>query len=106
VLAYVLLFSTALLIWKYYEPSLQQEEDENTLKLTLSFSSDAQPPAVASPTRRVPVAPIESDRLDFWLRNHSNTIGINLTAILARKRYGKYLVYVCHENCGGNHRCE
>jgi hypothetical protein len=46
---------------------------------------------------------IDQNRLDYWLNNNSRTLGINLTAILASKRPRKYLVYVCHENCGGNY---
>ncbi|CAF0755482.1 unnamed protein product [Didymodactylos carnosus] len=39
-------------------------------------------------------------RVTYWLTN-GKTAGINLSTVLAQKNPKKYLVYVCHENCGG-----
>lgn len=89
VLGYCLFLLTVFVIWRHHEKSIQLEEDEDTLKPIISISTTAR------------VISEEENRLKYWLTNNSRTIGINLTAILAPKRPGKYLVYVCHENCGG-----
>lgn len=91
ILGYCLFLLTVILIWRHHEKSIQLEEDEDTLKPIISHSV----------SRTLPRVLYEENRLNYWLMNNSKTIGINLTAILAPKRPGKYLVYVCHENCGG-----
>lgn len=91
ILGYCLFLLTVILIWRHHEKSIQLEEDEDTLKPIISHSIIRTSPKVS----------YEENRLNYWLMNNSKTIGINLTAILAPKRPGKYLVYVCHENCGG-----
>jgi hypothetical protein len=93
-------FLTVIIIWRYHEKSIRLEEDEDTLKPVISHS-------ITNTTSRTTTTTtiyqeIDDNRLNYWLTNNSKTIGINLTAILAPKRSGKYLVYVCHENCGGN----
>lgn len=97
IIGYGIFFLTVILIWRHHEKSIQLEEDEDTLK-PITF------PSSISPTISSTIIPdefINENRLNYWLTNNSRTIGINLTAILAPKRSGKYLVYVCHENCGG-----
>ncbi|CAF2699652.1 unnamed protein product [Rotaria sp. Silwood2] len=106
IIAYCIFFFTVLLIWKYHEKSIKIEEEEDTLKQIISLSSLT---TTHRTTTRIhenqkqtnPITFIEPNRLDYWLKNNSKTLGINLTAILTPKRRGKYLVYVCHENCGG-----
>jgi len=92
IVGYVLFLISVVLIWRHHEQSIRLEEEEDTLKPHLPINSFQQT-----------IKTLEHDvnRLDFWLKNNSRTIGINLTAILTRKRPNKYLVYVCHENCGG-----
>jgi heme/copper-type cytochrome/quinol oxidase subunit 2 len=99
ILAYIIFFLTVILIWKHHEKSIKLEEDEDTLKTVIppSFKS-----TTTTTSQTIETKIIDPDRLDYWLKNNSRTIGINLTAILEPKRPGKYLVYVCHENCGGN----
>ena len=95
---------TVILIWRYHQKSIQVEEDEDTLK-TIIFSSLTSTTSATTTTtvsEQIQNEPIDENRLDYWLTKKAKTIGINLTAILAPKRPGKYLVYVCHENCGGN----
>ena len=102
IIGYCLFFCTVILIWKHHEKSIELEEDEDTLKpiylpsLTLTTTRLT---TVTKITEQIPL--IDENRLDYWLKNNSKTLGINLTAILAHKRHRKYLVYVCHENCGG-----
>ena len=114
VVAYFIFFFTALLIWIYHEKSIRLEEEEDTLKprFPTSLTTEKSPATTTTTTTtttavrtkathdNIPKG-IEVDRLGYWLKNNSKTIGINLSAILAPKRPGKYLVYVCHENCGG-----
>ncbi|CAF4971028.1 unnamed protein product [Rotaria sp. Silwood1] len=108
IIAYCIFFFTVLIIWKYHEKSIKIEEEEDTLKQIISLSSVNPISRTTTTTinqenekQTNSIISIESDRLDYWLRNNSRTLGINLTAILAPKRSRKYLVYVCHENCGG-----
>ena len=109
ILAYFIFFFTVILIWSYHEKSIKIEEDEDTLKPLVLSSSSASTTSHRSTiyekneVKTEQITTIDPDRLDYWLKNNSNTLGINLTAILAPKRPGKYLVYVCHENCGGKH---
>ncbi len=97
IIGYCMFFLTVIIIWRHHEQSIRLEEDEDTLKPILSNSLTDK----TSTTTTTVSQQIELNRLDYWLTNNSKTIGINLTAILAPKRTGKYLVYVCHENCGG-----
>ncbi|CAF1213398.1 unnamed protein product [Rotaria sordida] len=107
IIAYCMFFFTVLLIWKYHEKSIKIEEEEDTLKQLIS--STRVTTTIHHKTtiiqenekQTILTTPVELNRLDYWLKNNSRTFGINLTAILAPKRPGKYLVYVCHENCGG-----
>ena len=100
---YCTFFLTALLIWKYYEESMNNEEEENNLqRIVLPSIVHTISNTHTNEKQANVITPIELNRLDYWLKNNSKTIGINLTAILAPKRPRKYLVYVCHETCGGN----
>jgi hypothetical protein len=108
IIGYCIFFFTVVLIWWYHEKSIKLEEDEDTLKpIILSFppntTSHRSTIIEKTETKTEQITRIDPNRLDYWLTNNSRTVGINLTAILAPKRPGKYLVYVCHENCGGKH---
>lgn len=107
IIAYCVFLFTVVLIWKYNERSIAIEEEEDTLKLAILSSLIRVTQNTTGQIRNVEesthiVQSINENRLDYWLVNNSRTSGINLTAILAPKQPGKYLVYVCHENCGGN----
>jgi hypothetical protein len=107
VIGYCIFFLTVLLIWRHHEKSIKLEEDEDTLKPispTSETTTVSQTSTISETTTisEKSSTKIDLNRLDYWLTNNSKTLGINLTAILAPKRPGKYLVYVCHENCGGN----
>jgi len=97
-------FLTVIIIWRHHEKSIQLEEDEDTLKpiISPSFTNTISRINTTVYQQILNETILDQNRLDYWLTNNSKTIGINLTAILAPKRSGKYLVYVCHENCGGN----
>lgn len=97
IVGYGIFFLTVILIWRHHEKSIQLEEDEDTLKPIYSSSLISKRMSSSIISHEL----IKENRLDYWLKNNSKTMGINLTAILAPKRPGKYLVYVCHENCGG-----
>jgi hypothetical protein len=100
IVGYCIFFLTIILIWKHHENSIKLEEDEDTLKPIIpSYLTRTTTTTIF---KEIETKIIDQNRLDYWLKNNSKTIGINLTAILAPKRPGKYLVYVCHENCGGN----
>ena len=115
VVAYFIFFFTALLIWIYHEKSIRLEEEEDALKTrfptsltikkipttTMAAVTVTTTTAVKKVLHEDSPKRIEVDRLTYWLQNNTKTIGVNLSAILATKRPGKYLVYVCHENCGG-----
>lgn len=115
IVGYCVFFFTVILIWKHHEKSIEKEEDEDTLKPIISptfINTQTTPTTTTIPISTtitstvfedIPTEIIDENRLDYWLKNNSKTIGINLTAILAPKRHKKYLVYVCHENCGGNY---
>lgn len=95
IVGYVLFLISVVIIWRHHEKSIRLEEDEDTLKPISSTYLNTKI------LQQDHYSIFNENRLDFWLKNNSRTIGINLTAILARKRPNKYLVYVCHENCGG-----
>ncbi|CAF0924573.1 unnamed protein product [Adineta steineri] len=106
IIVYCIFLFTVILIWRYHEKSIKVEEDEDTLKPIILSSSINKIPSTTTifqndeiETELLPT--IDLNRLDYWLTNNSKTRDINLTAILTPKRRGKYLVYVCHENCGG-----
>ncbi|CAF0767240.1 unnamed protein product [Adineta steineri] len=106
IIVYCIFLFTVILIWRYHEKSIKVEEDEDTLKPIILSSSINKIPSTTIifqndeiETELLPT--IDLNRLDYWLTNNSKTRDINLTAILTPKRRGKYLVYVCHENCGG-----
>jgi hypothetical protein len=96
---------------------MKLEEDEDTLKPIISpyftntsyrtttiiraTATTITTTTITTTFKKIPNEKIDETRLDYWLKNNSKTLGINLTAILAPKRARKYLVYVCHENCGG-----
>jgi heme/copper-type cytochrome/quinol oxidase subunit 2 len=106
VVGYCVFFLTVLLIWRHHEKSIKLEEDEDTLKPIIgifptTIITHTTPVTHTTSISEQTSTKINSNRLDYWLKNNSKTLGINLTAILAPKRRGKYLVYVCHENCGG-----
>lgn len=105
IIAYLIFFSTVVLIWRYHEKSVQIEELKDRIpmdidrRLTISEKSFNEISTIDQTEQSIN----DLDRLNYWRFNNSKTIGINLTAILAPKRPGKYLVYVCHEYCGGKH---
>ncbi|CAF0760420.1 unnamed protein product [Adineta steineri] len=106
IIVYCIFLFTVILIWRYHEKSITLEEAEDTLKPIILSSSINKIPSTTTifqndeiETELLPT--IDFNRLDYWLTNNSKTRDINLTAILTPKRRGKYLVYVCHENCGG-----
>ncbi|CAF1553925.1 unnamed protein product [Rotaria magnacalcarata] len=106
IIAYCIFFFTVLLIWKYHEKSIKIEEEEDTLKVIISSSlvntTNSTTTIIEENEKQTnSILSINENRLDYWLINNSKTLGINLTAIIASKRHGQYLVYVCHENCGG-----
>ncbi len=119
IVGYCIFFLTVIIIWRYHEKSMKLEEDEDTLKPIISpyFTNTSYRTTTTITTRttattitttttittfkKISNEKIDETRLDYWLKNNSKTLGINLTAILAPKRARKYLVYVCHENCGG-----
>jgi len=112
IIAYCIFFLTVILIWRHHAKSIKLEEDEDTLKPIISpyFTNTSHRTTTTIVTTTITTTTtfkeilnekIDENRLDYWLKNNSRTLGINLTAILAPKRSGKYLVYVCHENCGG-----
>ncbi len=102
IVGYCMFLLTVIIIWRHHEKSIKLEEDEDTLKpISLSYlnSTIYRTTTIYQEIKNDTI--IDRNRLDYWLTNNSKTIGINLTAILAPKRPRKYLVYVCHENCGG-----
>ncbi|CAF0716888.1 unnamed protein product [Adineta steineri] len=106
IIVYCIFLFTVILIWRYHEKSITLEEAEDTLKPIILSSSINKISSTTTifqndeiETELLPT--IDFNRLDYWLTNNSKTRDINLTAILTPKRRGKYLVYVCHENCGG-----
>ena len=102
IIGYCMFLLTVILIWRHHEKSIRLEEEEDTLKpVRLNALTDTKSTTIVTTTTTTVSQQIHENRLDYWLTNNSKTIGINLTAILAPKRSGKYLVYVCHENCGG-----
>lgn len=96
--AYCVFFLTAILIWRHHEKSIRLEEDKDTLKSHFLSSPTSQ---TYFQSTFIEKKEPEVDRLNYWLTNNSRTVGINLTALIAPKKPRKYLVYVCHENCGG-----
>jgi len=119
IIGYCIFFLTVIIIWKHHAKSIKLEEDEDTLKPIISpyFTNTSHRTTTIVTTTKTKTTitttittttfkeilneKIDESRLEYWLKNNSRTLGINLTAILAPKRSGKYLVYVCHENCGG-----
>ncbi|CAF1130027.1 unnamed protein product [Adineta ricciae] len=91
----------SVLIWRHHEKSIQLEEDKDTLKPRFLRSTTSQTYLHSTFFETKETEVNHLNRLNYWLTNNSRIFGINLTAIVAPKKIRKYLVYVCHENCGG-----